>query len=233
MKELTIFKFKERPVRIHRDDNGEPWFCLKDICDTLQIKNNRNVVNRVRNTDVRTMDTGTETGIRSMLFVNEIGLYDAILESRKPEAKEFRYWVTSEVLPSIRKTGSYSVEPLTSTAALKEFARGLTAVVDKIGEIEARMDRYEAKQQSVIAVLEPVKEVSNRARINQVVRDYAFRNKVSYQDCWDKLYYEFKYRYGMDLKQRADHRHTSGVAIAEEMGRDGELLGLAIFLFTK
>lgn len=100
--------------------NGEPWFCLKDICDILGLSNSRMILERINNPYVSSIYIGVQTGIRSdgapaiqkvpMNFVNEAGLYQAIGQSRKPEAKRFMDWIFSEVLPSIRKTGSYSLE---------------------------------------------------------------------------------------------------------------------------
>lgn len=104
--------------------SDQPLFCLADVCRALDIENNRNVRNRLDEDDVRTMDIGVVTGTKkdgtdatqivSMTFVTEVGLYEAIFISRKPEAKAFRKWVTSEVLPSIRKTGGYGTEEVMS-----------------------------------------------------------------------------------------------------------------------
>ena len=97
--------------------SDQPLFCLADVCRALDIENNRNVRNRLDDGDVHTVDIGVVTGIKKdgteaiqvvpLTFVTEVGLYEAIFISRKPEAKAFRKWVTSEVLPSIRKTGGY------------------------------------------------------------------------------------------------------------------------------
>lgn len=107
--------------------SDQPLFCLADVCRALDIENNRNVRNRLDEDDVRTMDIGVVTGTKKdgtdatqivpMTFVTEVGLYEAIFISRKPEAKAFRKWVTSEVLPSIRKTGSYGTEEVMALRA--------------------------------------------------------------------------------------------------------------------
>lgn len=90
------------------EKGGEPVFLLKDVCDILGIGNHRHVKTRLDKDVVSNYPLKTSGGTQQATFVNEDGLYDVILDSRKPEAKKFRKWITSEVLPSIRKTGSYS-----------------------------------------------------------------------------------------------------------------------------
>lgn len=94
-------------VRVNVTPNNEPLFCLADLCSALGISNHRNVRSRLDKEDVHQMDTPTKGGLQSMVYVTEAGMYDVILRSDAPTAKPFRKWVTSEVLPSIRKSGSY------------------------------------------------------------------------------------------------------------------------------
>ncbi len=102
----TIFQNEQfGEVRIAMNESNEPLFCLADVCNVIGIANARNVKTRLEDDDVRQMDTLTEGGKQQVTFITESGLYDVILDSRKPEAKKFRKWVTSEVLPSIRKHG--------------------------------------------------------------------------------------------------------------------------------
>lgn len=103
--------------------SDEPLFCLLDVCRVLDLGNTSQVKSRLTD-DVITNEVISDSIGRQqeMMFVNEDGLYDVILDSRKPQAKLFRKWVTKEVLPSIRKTGSYSIEqqlPKTYLEALK------------------------------------------------------------------------------------------------------------------
>lgn len=96
-------------VRVIMKDS-EPLFCLKDVCDILEMGNPSEVKNRLCADTLSSIEgINPKNPEQGVTFVNEDGLYDVILDSRKPEAKKFRKWVTSEVLPSIRKTGSYSV----------------------------------------------------------------------------------------------------------------------------
>ena len=94
-------------VRVVLQD-GEPLFCLADVCKALDLHAN-GVRQRLTKDVSSTYPLQTAGGLQQAIFVNEDGLYDVILDSRKPEAKQFRKWITSEVLPSIRKSGGYMV----------------------------------------------------------------------------------------------------------------------------
>ena len=110
MNEIQFFQNQEfGAIRTMSNEQGEPMFCLKDVCDVLELRTQK-VVQRLED-DVLSKYPIVDTLGRTQqaTFVNEDGLYDTILESRKPQAKLFRKWVTSEVLPSIRKQGGYMV----------------------------------------------------------------------------------------------------------------------------
>ena len=116
MNELQIFEYQNNEVRtIER--GGEPWFVLKDVCKILNIGNPADVYNRLDDDEKGVGQIDTLGGTQKANIVNESGLYNVILRSDKPEAKPFRKWVTSEVLPSIRKHGAY-MTPETLEAAI-------------------------------------------------------------------------------------------------------------------
>lgn len=107
---FEIFNYKNLGgVRVEMR-NGEPWFCLVDVCSVLDIVNPSKLATRLRQKGITTSYTLTNGGEQALLFVDESNLYETIFNSRKPEAKEFRYWITSEVIPTIRRTGSYNLE---------------------------------------------------------------------------------------------------------------------------
>ncbi|MNW46572.1 hypothetical protein D3C74_238740 [compost metagenome] len=109
MSELQVFKFNTLEVRTVFKD-GEPWFVLKDVCNVLEIDQVAGIKRRLSDDVISNHLIPDSIGRQQdTTIINEDGLYDVILESRKPEAKEFRKWVTRDVLPSIRKTGSYSI----------------------------------------------------------------------------------------------------------------------------
>lgn len=108
---IQIFKNKEfGAIRTMKDERGEPWFCAKDVCDALGYDQTHKAVKRhVEEGDGTKRPTPTTSGIQQMLFINESGLYSLILGSKLESARRFKHWVTSEVLPSIRKQGGYMV----------------------------------------------------------------------------------------------------------------------------
>lgn len=127
MNELQIFNYGEHAVRTVEID-GEPWFVLRDICDVLNIGNTSDVARRLEEDEKGVDLIDTPSGTQKMTVINEPGLYNVILRSDKPEAHDFKRWVTHEVLPSIRKTGSYSVQP--KTAPGFQFASPLIGITE-------------------------------------------------------------------------------------------------------
>lgn len=110
--EFQIFRFKDAfPVRI-TDRDGAPWFVVADVCRALEISNPRDAINRLdddEHTTVGFSDGRPGHGAQKFNIISESGLYALIIRSSKPAAREFRKWVTAEVLPTIRKTGTYTM----------------------------------------------------------------------------------------------------------------------------
>jgi len=113
------FQFESKEVRVLKDESDNPWWVAKDVCDVLDHSNH--------NVAVKALDDD-ERGVRKVypphmpkgqdvVVISESGLYTLIIRSNKPEAKKFRKWVTSEVLPAIRKTGAYQIQDQTLTSA--------------------------------------------------------------------------------------------------------------------
>lgn len=130
-----IFYYKDCRVRTVQRDN-EPWFVLKDVCDVLGISNPTMVANRLDEDEVAKFDLGSRSGETNI--INESGLYSVILRSDKPEARHFRKWITSEVLPSIRKTGGYIVGQETLSPE-ELMAKALLIAQQKIAERDAKI----------------------------------------------------------------------------------------------
>jgi len=109
MNKIKIFSSPQfGDIRTLADEANEPLFCLADLCAALGISNHRNVKARLDEDDVRLMDTTDNLGrTQQVIYVTESGMYDVILRSDAEKAKPFRKWVTSDVIPTIRKTGGY------------------------------------------------------------------------------------------------------------------------------
>ncbi|MED1480777.1 MULTISPECIES: phage antirepressor [Bacillus] len=101
-----IFNYQDQEVRTVIQD-GQPWFVAKDVCDVLEIGNPSQALSRLENDEKNTIILNEGIGNPNKTIVNEPGLYTLILGSRKPEAKQFKRWITHEVIPTIRKTGGY------------------------------------------------------------------------------------------------------------------------------
>ena len=129
MNELQIFQNNVfGQVRVIEQD-GEPWFVAKDVCNCLEINNSRQALSRLDDDEKNSviLNDGTP-GNPEKSIVNEYGLYSLVLSSRKPEAKEFKRWITHEVIPSIRKYGSFNMAiPRTLPDALTAYANEIEA----------------------------------------------------------------------------------------------------------
>ena len=108
---IIAFKYEEQQVRTI-EKNGEPWFVGKDVAAILGYSDTADAVKKhVDPEDKGVGEMPTPGGKQRIVLINESGLYSLILSSKLPTAKEFKHWVTSEVLPSIRKTGEYKITP--------------------------------------------------------------------------------------------------------------------------
>jgi len=130
-------------VRMVMGNDGEPWFVLRDICAALGIEKPENVAGRIPDDEKGTRQVGTPGGAQNMVTVSEAGLYRVILRSDKPNTEPFRRWVTHEVLPAIRKTGSYSLAPRTLQEALRAYADELDAHENTRKELAATNEQVE------------------------------------------------------------------------------------------
>ena len=111
---LAPFAFGSYQVRVITDAQGVPWFVAADVCNALDLGNSRDALTRLDDDEKSTASIPTPGGAQSFTTVNEPGLYSLIFGSRKPEARAFKRWVTHEVLPTIRRTGTYNTAPTPS-----------------------------------------------------------------------------------------------------------------------
>lgn len=107
---LQVFYSETSNVNIRMEQvDGEPWFVAKDVCAALNISAHRDAIARLDDDERGSVVVDTLGGAQSLGAVNESGLYNLIFQSRKPEARAFRRWVTNEVLPAIRRTGVFKL----------------------------------------------------------------------------------------------------------------------------
>ncbi|HAR4673097.1 TPA: phage repressor protein [Staphylococcus aureus] len=136
MQELQTFNFEELPVRTLEVD-GEPYFIGKDVADILGYTNSRKTLSdHVDEEDKLTSRIVTSGQNRNVTIINESGLYSLIFSSKLENAKRFKRWVTSEVLPSLRRTGTYQTKPLTTSEQIQLIAQGNTELDERVTKIE-------------------------------------------------------------------------------------------------
>ena len=127
--QFNAFNFKSSQVRVITDPNQEFWFCGSDVCYILGYKNAPDALAKhCKQGGIAKRYTPTQSGEQEMIFINEPNLYRLIIKSRKPEAEPFEAWVFEEVLPQIRKTGKYQLQPqqLALPEPEKKFTREFT-----------------------------------------------------------------------------------------------------------
>lgn len=184
--------------------NGEPWFVLKDVCEVLEIDHIATVRKRLSDDVVSNHPIPDALGrMQDTTIINEDGLYDVILESRKPEARAFRKWITSEVIPSIRKTGSYQQQPPKTQAELALLmAESLVQHEQRMKELEQRL--YIANER--INNFDKVNPTGDeQQRFNKMIRVFASKNGMTFQ----KAYREFKGVYNIAFRTNITMLHEN------------------------
>lgn len=142
MANIQVFEYQNNKVRTV-DMDGEAWFVLKDVCGVLDIADHKVVARRLDEDEVcQTPLTDSMGRQQSTTIINESGLYHVILRSDKPEAAPFRRWVTNDVLPAIRKTGSYNAPQLTRSQLL---ATALIAAHEELEEKDKQIETMKPK----------------------------------------------------------------------------------------
>lgn len=147
---LEIFKNENFEVRVAVDENNEPLFCLSDVCKVLELTTPAKVVNAIKSEfelgELNSYSFDTGYGVKEFTMITEPQLYFVLMRSDKPNAKPFRMFVNKEVLPSIRKTGSYTQKPLNSIDYLQMQLNLMKEQDRKIHELEDKTDEIHKEQ---------------------------------------------------------------------------------------
>lgn len=235
---LQTFTFNpsNQPVRVETI-GGEPWFVVKDLCDILKHSNHKVAIQPLDEDEVRKVYLTDSLGRQQeTLLVSESGMYSLIIRSNKPEAKAFRKWVTGEVLPSIRKTGSYSLPGVKGIKnPVARIRRDRRELVNKdlmellwlIGESLVRGDQRDIAMQLGVSVITVQNTLNGYSRNAKVLR-------ALYQRAWQRrgefmLYNEPKEMARRLLLQEGspDSRqlppHLPPLRITGTSGRGGQL----------
>lgn len=157
-----LFNYEGQQIRTEVRD-GMLWFIMKDICDILEIVNNRDAYLKLDQDEKGVVLTDTLGGKQDMQVVNEYGIYSLVFASRKPEAKTFKRWITHEVIPSLRKNGAY-ITPLTTTEALLQSVKHLAKQERELNEVK----QAQAKSQTILVAHEFALSVLDQRVTNEI-----------------------------------------------------------------
>nr|UVM84388.1 MAG: antirepressor protein KilAC domain protein [Bacteriophage sp.] len=170
--EIQTFNFNAMPLRTLTDENGEPWFVAKDACDVLGLNNVGQALTRLDDDEKSsiTLNDGTP-GTPNKSIVSESGLYSLILASRKPEAHDFKRWITHDVLPQIRKTGGY----IPTTDVDDDMTILAKAVLVAQKTIDLKNQQLRAKDRQIMALEQKAQALDDFTNMEDklLVRDAA------------------------------------------------------------
>lgn len=219
MNEITIFENPEfgkvRTLQI----SGEPWFVGKDVAEILRYSDLKHcILDHVDEADrVNSKTQGQndpEFGQRGTWLINESGVYSLIFGSKLPTVKKFKRWVTSEVLPSIRKTGGYvsnddmfieTYLPFADDNTKTLFKATLETVRKQNNIIQEQKKEIVHKSDVIVGLVDGISLADKRQILNRVVK----HKHANYHERWSTLYREFENKYHMDLSRRFDTYNKS------------------------
>lgn len=196
MNDLQIFNNEEFGEVRTAVINDEPMFCLADICKALELTQPSKVKERLNEKGVRSIPTLTKGGEQKLLYINESNLYKTIFQSRKESAERFTEWVTSEVLPQIRKTGSYGM-PKTTGGQIQLLAQGYTELEQKVNDIKDDVSELKENVPLYSCDIDEIQQHVKRRVVNilggkqsEAYRDNSIRHKT-FSDIWTQLKREY------------------------------------------
>lgn len=195
MNDLQIFNNEEFGEVRTAVINDEPMFCLIDICKALEIKNATDVAKRLDEDEHTRLNLGRQGETN---FITESGLYAVILRSDKPNAKKFRKWVTSEVLPSIRKTGGYEI-PKSASGQIQLLAQGYTELEEAVNSIKEDVTELKDNVPLYGCEIEEVSKHVKRKAVNVLggKESEAYRDASIRSQLFSDIYAQIKREYGL------------------------------------
>lgn len=179
--------------------DDEPWFVAKDIAKSLGYKNtNQSVKDNTDSDDRGVSPVVTPSGMQNMVVINESGLYSLIFGSKLESAKKFKKWVTSEVLPSIRKQGSYQL-PQTTDGKIALLAQGHMELKQEVDTIKADLEALKMDLPILPIEAEKITEAVRRKGVEVLggKTSNAYNDRSIRQKLYNNLYSNIKYNFGV------------------------------------
>lgn len=210
MDELQVLNYHDKEIRTVEKD-GEIWWVLKDVCNALGITDHKSVKRRLDDDERGVYPTPTPGGTQNMAIVNEPGLYNVILQSAKPEAKDFKRWVIHEVLPSIRKSGAYALEqarPMTPAQLLAAQAKVLVDMEQRMNQMQDETRALEAKVETAIKAFSRPAEDHWKADVNYSIIELCENQHLSIMATKGRMYRELEQKAGCNIASRLSRLRT-------------------------
>ncbi|ABY46864.1 phage antirepressor Ant [Bacillus mycoides] len=190
MNQLQVFNSEEFGQVRTVVKGKDVWFVAKDVCDVLEIVNATRSLSRLDEDELHSMKVADSLGrLQETNIINESGLYSIIMTSRKPQAKAFKKWVTSEVLPSIRKHGAYMTDQVLEQAVTNpDFAIGLLTKLKEEKEKLAAAQQQIVQQQPLVTFAEACMQSDQTLKVSEVAKLAAKHNiKIGQRQLFAKL----------------------------------------------
>lgn len=229
MNDLQIFDYNGTPLRTVEKD-GELWWVLKDVCGVLGIVDHVSVSRRLDDDEKgvgQILPLSGKGAAQGTTIINEPGLYNVIIRSDKPEAKDFKRWVTHEVLPSIRRHGSYALaptQPMTPAQLLAAQAQLLVDMERRMDEMQGQTRALEAKVDTAMKAFSRPAEDHWRADMDTAIKELNADMGWSLPKLRGKLFAELEQsvncNLGVRVKRLQDRKRKTGMRY-----RDAKLLG--------
>lgn len=198
MNELQkVFSYNGRQIRtVIRD--GEPWWVAKDVCDVLDVGNITEALRRLDEDEFSITEVTDSIGrMQSSYVVNEPGLYSLILKSRKPEAKAFKRWITHEVIPAIRKTGSYTMQPQSELEIILMQNKHIGLALERLMQMEGRVEELTQTVEKMDIDITGNMRQQLSAKINEYVR----KTHVPHSVAWKMFYRAYNTTFHTNVKR--------------------------------
>lgn len=229
--------------------DSQPWWVAKDVCDVLEITNSRDALKRLDDDEKGVGNTDTLGGVQSVQIVNEPGLYSLVLRSTKPEAKAFKRWITHEIIPAIRTTGSYVtptankfVEFDEGIARLQQLLSTVGIVAGKVVEQDTRLTLVENKVEGIESAMLAAREATVapltvvpgtlRDEVRIAVDTLVALTGLSHHDAWTRVYREFEQRAHVRLSAHQKNKENK-IDCVERLGKLYQLQAVAANLVQK
>ena len=204
---IKVFKGDLGAIRALRDESGEPWFVANDICKILGYSNPRDAVAKhIDDEDKRVSQIATPSGSQKTIVINESGLFSLVLKSKLSQAKKFKRWVTSEVLPAIRKYGGYLTP---------EKIKEIIANPDTVIELATQLKQLQEK----LTILTHTKKLYTAT---EIAKELGFRSAIELNKKLEELGIQYKVNGTWVLK--ADYANLGYEDIKQEVMDNGKVI---------